>query len=60
MKDPALLENACEQALLLLERDRFLDDEEAAVVRAVLRVALREHVPSEPDPLPPDYWETAQ
>lgn len=35
-----LLQNACEQALLLLERERFAGDSEATVVRAVLRSAL--------------------
>ncbi|HSE45634.1 MAG TPA: hypothetical protein VLA89_09950 [Gemmatimonadales bacterium] len=34
------LRNGCEQALLLLERQRFEDDPEAKVVRAVLKGAL--------------------
>lgn len=34
------LQNACEQALLLLERKRFEDDPESKIVRAVLRAAL--------------------
>lgn len=34
------LRNGCEQALLLLERERFADDPEAKVVRAVLKGAL--------------------
>lgn len=43
-----LLYNACEQALLLLERKRFEDDPEAKVVRAVLRGALKQA--GHPDP----------
>jgi len=34
------LRNGCEQALLLLERERFLADPECKVVRAVLRSAI--------------------
>lgn len=61
MLDAEALKNACEQALLLLERDRFADDDEAKVVRAVLRSALADTGGwPEPAPLPPDYWETAE
>lgn len=35
------LRNAAEQALLLLERERYCNDPEAKVVRAVLWSALR-------------------
>jgi hypothetical protein len=35
-----VLRNGCEQALLLLERHRFMADREAKVVRAVLISAL--------------------
>ena len=38
----ARLVNACQQALLLLERERFTDDPEAKIVRAVLRGAVKE------------------
>lgn len=41
-KQQNVLVNACEQALLLLERKRFEEDSEAKVVRAVLRGALKE------------------
>lgn len=42
MEATSRLRNGCEQALLLLERQRFAEDSEAKVVRAVLRGALNQ------------------